>query len=195
MRWVDLDRQKSEYADFVFRKQSPTLVGLFVFFLTLVLTGTAVVLLVKEPLALISILFVILGLGSSYIGNQVYHHRELQKKIEFQNALFSSALGKGYRFCLIAKKDGTIVYVNNGFSALFTHHKEGGGLEEWLTRGKVPSELRDSLFDIMERDLSATLPLTIEGLDATHYPCLLSVESIARPKGFYLLRGTVKSVE
>ena len=56
--------------------------------------------------------------------------------------------------------------------------------------GQVPPELRKSLFDIMERDISTTLPLTIEGLDAIQYPCLLSLESIARPKGFYLLRGT-----
>jgi hypothetical protein len=67
--------------------------------------------------------------------------------------------------------------------------KESGGLEAWLTMGKVPPELRKSLFDIIERDMSTTLPLTIEGLDAIQYPCLLSLESIVRPKGFYLLRG------
>jgi hypothetical protein len=189
MRWVDLDRQKSDYADFVFRKQSPTLVDLFFFFLALVLTGTAMVTLVNDPLALTGILFFVIGLGSWYIGKQVYHHRELQKKIEFQNALLSSALGKGYRFYLIAKKDGTIVFVNHGFNAIFSHHKEGGGLEEWLIMGKVPPGLRKSLFDIMDRDMSATVPLIIEGLDAIQYPCLLSLESIARPKGFYLLRG------
>src|SRR5277367_5362330 len=112
MRWVDLDAQKSEFADFFFRKQFPTLIDLFAVFLTFILTGTAVVLLVHDAMALISILFVILGLASLYVSKQVYRHRELQKKIEFQNALFASALGRGYQFCLIANKNGTVCYLN-----------------------------------------------------------------------------------
>jgi hypothetical protein len=122
MRLVDLDRQKSDYADFVFRTQSPTLVDLFFFFLALILTGTAIAMLVSDPLALTGILFFVIGLGSWYIGKQVYHDRELQKTIEFQNPLLSSALGKGYHFYLIAKKDGTIVFANHGFNAIFSHH-------------------------------------------------------------------------
>ena len=57
---------------------------------------------------------------------QVYPAREAREKqraTEFQNALFASALGKGYRFCLIAGKDGAVVYANPGCHALFTSEK------------------------------------------------------------------------
>jgi hypothetical protein len=40
LRWVDLDNQKSDYADFAFRKQVPTPVQLFFIYLGFILAGT-----------------------------------------------------------------------------------------------------------------------------------------------------------
>ena len=189
MRFSDLDSPPNGYPDFTIRRQRPTLVEMFVFFLVLVLTGVGCVLMIDNRLAVISILFTVLGLASYYAGRQVHRNREQQRATEFQNSLFASALAKGCRFCLIAGKDGVIVYANPGFHALFQARKAGCTLEEWLAAAKVSPGDRKTLLDVIDREGCVQLPLAIEGNDHERHSVLLSVEPVERPKGFILLRA------
>ena len=47
--------------------------------------------------------------------------RDLVLATEFQNAMLASAAQLSTRFCLITKRDGSIVYVDPGFQKLFPH--------------------------------------------------------------------------
>lgn len=190
-RFVDIDNPPSDYPDFTVRKPKPTLVEMFLFFLMLTLTGTAIVLMVHDALALIAILFTIIGLASVYAGRQVHQNRESQRATEFQNALFASILAKGCRFCLIAGKDGKIIYASPGFHDLFLvpEPEVRYGLAEWIEAAKVPPEERHKLLDTVANEVHAEILLGMAGHDDQHHPMRLGVEPIGRPKGFTLIRA------
>jgi PAS domain-containing protein len=188
-RFVDIDHPASRYPDFVVRKPGTTLVKMFFCFFALSLTGVAMALLVHDPEWLVSILLIVLGAASYYAGLQVHRNRESQRASEFQNALFASALSRGWRFCLIAAKDGTIVYANPGFQSLFQYPQEGYRLEEWLTAAKTRGEDRKALLSLIDNGGGVQIPLRMEGSSQRAMALLMSVEPIERPKGFFLLRA------
>lgn len=133
-RYVDLDSQPSGYPDFAAPKRSPTLVEQVLICFSLILTGVITVLLIHDAWALIALLFTAFDLGAVYVTQQTHRNRQLLQATEFQNALFASALARKHRFCLIARKDGGIVYANPQFKVLFPGLGNGGSVQDWRTR-------------------------------------------------------------
>ena len=193
-RFVDIDHPPSEYEDFAVREMRPTLVQMVGFCIALCLIGSAGVYLTGDRLLVIPLLFIIVGLASSVAGVQVHRNREARRATELLNALFASALGRGWWFCLIARKDGRIVYASPGFHALFDAKKDGYGLAEWIAAAGVSEEAETKILALAQGLIrpggqGVELPLSVMSKDGWHHTLLLAAEPIDRPKGFILLRA------
>jgi hypothetical protein len=188
-RFVDLDARPSGYKDFTARRREPTLVEVFVMSLMIVLTGVGMVLLINDKLALTGILFTMIGLACVYLTVNTHHNRELLQATEFHNALFASALARNYAFCLIAASDGTIIYCNAGFKALFPGIDNGHGTGEWLTAGNAPPEDQAWVLGSIEEGTAGQATLTMADGGERSLTLLLLIEPIERPAGFVLMRG------
>jgi PAS domain-containing protein len=190
LRFVDLDARTSAYKDFIIRRRSPTLKELFTLCGTLIITGLCLMYATPNPIGLAALLFTIIGLACVYALIHVHRNRRQLESTEFENALFSSALNKGYHFCLIVAKDGTITYANPGFMDLFGTIRSGTNVADWLAAGKVTSDDRAALYVAIAHDGDSQTKVSIESQDNHWLSLDLKVEPILRPAGFMLLRGT-----
>ena len=189
-RFVDLDNRESPHKKFIGRKRSPGLTDQFLICLMIILTGVGSTLLVHNELALIAILFSMIGLAAVYVTTQTNRNRDLVQATEFENALFTSVMTKGFRFCLIVGTDGAIVYFNPEFVARFPNVKSGANVREWLAQGNASPADSERVLDSIVKDAEQRFTIGIEDCDGQKLSLLLSVEPIiGRLSGFVLLRA------
>lgn len=190
IRYSDIPT-KDMSADFVSRKYIPTVVQLgVVFIFVLIIAITSAVLLTDKGL-LIFLLTVALGTLGVYVIVQIQRTRDLVLATEFQNALFASALGFNNKFCLIIKREGSIIYMDNGFQKMFPDlsRERHLSIAIMLKLGRVAAVDREKVFEIIERGLHDRVIFDIRGSDNEVNKIVMSFEPIARPAGFILLRG------
>jgi hypothetical protein len=112
--------------------------------------------------------------------------------LEFMNALFSSAIGKGYLFACIVKISGEIVFYNRPFQAIFPGYtaQDTRTLKALLDLYNVPEGDRDSLRKFMTENSGGSIATTINAKAQTEKTSItFHLEPIERPTGFFLLRG------
>ncbi len=189
-RFVDLDIRESPHKKFVGRKRTPGLTDQFLICLTIILTAVGIVMLIHNQLALVAILFTMIGLAAVYVTTQTNRNRNLVQATEFENALFTSIMTKGFRFCLIAGKDGAIVYFNPEFLARFPNVKSGANVREWLAQGNASPADSERVLGSIAKDAEQRFPISINDRDGQKLSLLLSVEPIiGRLSGYVLLRA------
>lgn len=117
--------------------------------------------------------------------------RRLVMSSEYQNAMFASAAQIGARFCLVAHKSGSIVYIDPGFQAIFPHFVTGDSrtVTSLLTYANVPEHLARKIVSIMQKNSSETIMLPITGTDNNSIDIFVNIDPIARPKGYFIIRG------
>jgi two-component system cell cycle sensor histidine kinase/response regulator CckA len=189
-RYTDIVNESSELRDFVIRQRFPSLGQLMAVFLaTLVVSISALVLIFNAAL-LISVLCIVLGVAGWYVIVQVQRSRDLVLATEFQNAMFTSALGFNNKFCLIIKRDGGIVYIDNAFQELFpdAHKERHLSVSSLLRYGKVDEDEQERVFAAIARGVYDKVIFDIRGADNQPARVVMSIEPISRPAGFTLLR-------
>lgn len=177
--------------DFVIRRRSPAIVTLFVvLFITLILCmGLSVI--VHDRTVLMMALFIIISSSAWYATLAVQRSYDLLMATEFQNALFSSAIGVNHKFCLIIKQDGVITYLDRAFQDMFPNflRQATRTVDIWLEHGKVAREDREEIFAAIERGGFGKVVFVIRTAGDEYHKIVMSVEPILRPHGFILLRG------
>jgi len=187
-RISDFDTKES---GFVVRKHTPiqAIVRLLMM-ITGIMAGTAVLLYYND----IDGVLLALGVGSAiaYIGRKLEHQETLQRSSEFMNALFSSALGDGYKFCAVARRAGEIVYVNRAFQDVFPTFIEQPkrDLKTLVRLFNIPEEDGQKMMLLATDGALGTVHTSVSvGVDRRSEPLSISVCPISRPHGFVLLRG------
>ncbi len=122
---------------------------------------------------------------------QVQRHRDLLLMTEFQNALFTSVARLNYRFYLIVKKDGSIVYYDPGFQHLFPDvaqqsHKM---LDHMFDRKHVPTEMSQEINRLLQAEEQGVMLLPFTAPDGVQMTLVLHVDPLPKPKGYIAVRG------
>jgi hypothetical protein len=176
---------------FTVRKR--TGVGLFFHFFLLacmVILGVALLVYYQSPKG--CALAIAIGLSFAIIAQNLEKLKKHKESIEFMNALFSSALGAGWKFCCIVKSTGDIVFYNRPFQSIFPAYikQNNRTLESLLTLYNVPQADRDIIngfiFSTSAGSISITLP-AVESAESQTFA--VHIEPIERPTGFFLIRG------
>lgn len=122
---------------------------------------------------------------------QTEKYKTIIERSEFLNALFSSVASEGYKFCIIAnKKDGRIVYLNQGFQKLFPEAVafERRSVGKLLLAYKVDKAKAKLINAAVKKAAKKTYAVEFNGSEKSS-KMKLYIEPIKRPSGFVLIRG------
>lgn len=122
---------------------------------------------------------------------QTERYKEIIERSEFLNALLASAAGEGHKFTAIAtKKNGQIVYLNEGFQKTFPKmvDMERRSLGKLFTTYKVDKTKSKPILEAIKKSSKKTTTIEIKNGKKTQ-KIKISVEPIKRPEGFVLVRG------
>jgi hypothetical protein len=176
---------------FMVRKR--TGIGLFFHFFLLacmVVMGASLLVYYHSPVG--CVVAVAIGLSFALIAQNLEKQKKHKESLEFMNALFSSAIGKGYLFACIVKISGEIVFYNRPFQAIFPGYtaQDTRTLKALLDLYNVPEGDRDSLRKFMTENSGGSIATTINAKAQTEKTSItFHLEPIERPTGFFLLRG------
>lgn len=176
---------------FTVRKR--TGVGLFfhLFLLAcMVILGVALLVYYQSPQG--GVLTIAIGLSFAIIAQNLEKIKKHKESIEFMNALFSSALGAGWKFCCIVKNSGDIVFYNRSFQSIFSDYTKQNTrtLESLLSLYAVPQAERDIINGFISSASTGSISVTLKSEDNTEKQMLaFHIEPIERPTGYFLIRG------
>lgn len=193
MRFTD-DRDNIQLSvDFVSRKQRPSLWAVVTVYAFSILTIFLVSYYRGEgnwlgSMLLITIVVAALAFYSLYI-KQGYLDQIIAT--QFQNALLSAAAGQGAAFCMILKRDGTVVHADNGIREMFPHfaHNEAQALQALLEEGGVSEVDQKRIFMDLQQGKGDRLIFSIERADGEKQEFILTITPLKRPPDFFVIRG------
>jgi hypothetical protein len=177
--------------DFVVRKRRPLWQTLGLMFAALFPVTLGLSFLVTDLVVFSQIMFVMLGSLGTYVVYTVQRCRDLVLATEFQNALFSSALGHSNKFCLIIKNDSTIAYIDRSLQELLPnfYKQPRHAIDVLLEQGQVSKEERKQVFEALDKRVRGKVIFDIIDHKKQTHRIMMTIEPILRPKGFMLLRG------
>ena len=192
-RLTDSLTERSSDNDFVVRRRHPLVMKLLVVF------GVAFVGLYYTAMhthtldgkyLFIATLCLAIGAMAWFTIYYSLRNHDLVMVTEFQNALFASAAGLSSRFCVIVKRDGTIVYFDPGFQRIFRSfvHDEVRSIDALFEKEGIQSEVGRSIYTVLEQGTSDKVLCDIPH-DGALVRYLLTIDSLQRPRGFWVIRG------
>ena len=157
---------------------------------SLIMLGASLLVYYRSPEG--CLLAVAIGASLAIIAHNLERLKKTKEALEFMNALFSSALGKGYKCCFIVKNNGNIVFYNRPFQVLFPNYvaQDDRTLDALMTLSHISPEERGNFSAMVSTSNSGTVTATIrdnEGDEGTKLT--FEIEPIERPTGFFLIRG------
>jgi two-component system cell cycle sensor histidine kinase/response regulator CckA len=184
------DGPSKEVQDFIARKHGPSMSQVALLFGGALTVAASITASVNNKPALIAILFILLAAVGWYVVVQTHRTRDLLMTTEFQNALFSSALGLNNEFCLILRRDGAMVYFDRGFQDMFSDflRQSQRNFAFLLQFGNVAAKDRDTLLTAVNRGSVDKVVFSIETRGRMQ-KLVVHIDPIQRPSGFVLLRG------
>lgn len=191
VRYSDMGLDAIGARDFVARQRTPTYSQIVIIMLSAFLIGVSIVVSIKSTGALVTTLFALFGLIGWYVIYQLMRSRDMLLATEFQNALFASAMGLHNKFCLIIKRDGTIIYLDRSFQELFPDFTQYNhrSVEMLLKLGKVSTEQSEQVINSIARGTYERAIFDMSDARGMPHRIILSIEPITRPAGFIMLRG------
>lgn len=176
-----------------FTTRKRTGVGLFFHFFLLacmVVMGVSLLIYYQSPIG--SAVAVAIGLSFGLIAHNLEKLKKGKESLEFMNALFSSAIGNGYRFACIVKKSGEIVFYNRPFQTIFPAYtaQDTRTLKALLDLYNIPEGDRETIRKFMSDNMGGSIATTINAKAQTEKTSItFNLDPIERPTGFFLLRG------
>lgn len=205
-RFLDIKRQSDLLSDFVRRKHGMPIYWLlsgFVFVVVALFVVTAIL----APQALWGIggtAFALLT-GLAVLSFLYLHNSsDIVMATEFQNALFAATMRANTEFCLILKRDGTVVYSDLQNNPTFAPLLKKGlnGLDALLTHDGLTRRDKDTLLKSLKEKKAARVPFLYHKLGGVDEKLLLLVEPVAnlrtielfinpieRPEGYITIRA------
>lgn len=191
IRYTDSIANKEAVSDFTPRDRKPTVLTLMLIFIFALALSIVLPLIILDKMALVFWLCLMLTLAGWYVIVEITRSRDLILATEFQNALFASALGFNNKFCLIIKREGSIVYMDNGFQKMFPElvRERNVTIAGMLKHGKVGMVEREKVFSALDHGVYDKIIFDIRSSDNSVTKIVMSLEPIIRPSGFILLRA------
>jgi hypothetical protein len=177
---------------FVVRKPHPSIKRGYQICMLIGITFIGIYVLVLNDALMASLMCVLIGTIMLVLAKRIERLQGMLNATEFSNALFTSALTKGYLFTMIAAKNGDIVYLDRNTQAAFPDFIEQPKrtLDLLLTTHGTPPEQCQYIESLVSQPSRADVPMLIQyGVEKTPRQVTLAIDPIDRPKGFVVLRG------
>ena len=177
--------------DFVSRKYNPSVLLVIMLFFGALIVGIGVTSLLLTPFQMIVALTIVMGALGLFVIIELQRLRDMVVAAEYQNAMFASALGYNSKFCIIIKREGTVVYMNGGLYKMFPDlsRERQPSISNLLKMAKVGTVEREKVLDMIQRGVEDRMALDLRSSDNRTHQLMLTVKPIARPSGFLIIRG------
>lgn len=193
MRFADNDPSKVALLDFMPRDRSRHSVHIIFAFICTIAAVLATLRFSKSDSAqdmvglIVCIMLAMLCMVTLYFRKR---SDDLVLATEFQNLLYSSAASLGSQFCIIAKRDATVVHASPGLSDMFNGfpYSVSQSLEGFFIEGRLPKFDQDKIHDalLMNERKSLLIKLsTTMGIS----DMVVNIDPLPRPHGYYAIRG------
>lgn len=197
MRFTDSNTSKVGVMDFAPRARSRHTLYLVAAYVCTVL---AVIVLASQDTdssgrtagaAAISIIIIALALVSLYIRQR---NNDLLLATEFQNMIYASAAEVGTLFCIIAKRDGSTVHAGRSLAKLFNYfpYPTVQALDGFYIESHLPKFDQAKINEALQQDIPKSFLVKINTASGV-MDTVISVEPLARPAGYYVIRGRLFS--
>lgn len=136
--------------------------------------------------------FLIAGLVLFAFAKQTEKNKIILERSEFLNALLASVAGAGQKFVCIATTKGQIAYFNNGFQKHFPQMIEMDKrmISKLFSTYKVADAKKKAILEAVKKGGKKTVDVEIITATAKKAQKMkITVEPIARPAGFVIIRG------
>lgn len=189
MRYAE--QQAKEPVDFVPRRRIPTPLQYILVFAILYLLIILVFQLSSGVLSFSAQVFVVIVVLAFFIGFTVRYNRDLMLATEFQNAILANAFGTDYKFSLIVRADGGLIYIDRGFQELFPRfsHTRHHHLNDFIDIAKISRDHGEAIYSAIDSGAKQRMLLTITTPDGKPMQLVLTTDPISRPGKFVLLRA------
>lgn len=194
MRFENIDSFRAEQLDFVPRHRRTRIYRLIIAFtITIVLVsflafapgmgGAA------QYAPIIAIL--LMALLCLFVVTHEQRTLDLIMANEYQNLLYSQALVIGYSFSIIVRREGTIVHSSDGLGNIFPgfNYPYARVLEGVFEEGLVRKVDRERIMGAIYSGTTDRLIFSVENKYREKKDYIITVEPLARPAGFCLVRG------
>ncbi len=110
---------------------------------------------------------------------------------EFENALFAGAAGTGVKFVFIVKRTRQVIYCNPGFREFFGLDMRAGarGADSMLEEMGLDRQARERALVPLITHEKVEDTVSVKTFDGKRQVVKLVVEPIARPRGYFVVRG------
>lgn len=163
----------------------------YLFSLFLIITFSTI-LIVNQSMLGAQISF-FLGVILFIFAKQIDRYKQVLEITEFFSAMLSSALGHGYKFCVIVRqKDNKIIYLNKGFQKIFpgTTALPLRKFDTLLKTHNAPEASKKAILNSIKNAEEKDLSIKLEtGKDNKTQTVALSIVPISHPDGYSVIRG------
>lgn len=126
-----------------------------------------------------------------YITYNRQQNIDLVMSTEFQNMLFAQSMAIGNVFCIIVRRDGTVVYANDSIKKIFPdyHYSRTMALDAVMHEGSVTDIDRKRLMTAIGSDTADSMVLPIKNKKEEEVRYVLSIAPLSRPAGYSFIAG------
>jgi two-component system cell cycle sensor histidine kinase/response regulator CckA len=194
IRFSDNLSDNTDGSDFIVRKRIPVPVQIILIFAVAFVAIYTTGCIISDTGGRVTfIVTLILTIGSLtwftvYFSSRL---RDLVLATEFQNAMLASAAQLSTRFCLITKRDGSIVYIDPGFQKAFPIFLQNTDrtIDGLLSGTGIAKEVIHKIILTLQQNLSDRVLLNFREGDGAAFQIMMTIDPLPRPKGYLLLRG------
>ncbi len=193
MRFTESTYQSPAQMDFVPRERRGQILQLvlaFIFSIVLIFVLSFVMAKTWGSIGIFASMGVITVL-CFFVVTRKQQNLDLVMNTEYQNLMFAQAAALGSSFCLFTRRDGTVVYSNDGLRKLFPDvaYGESHALDTIFERGKVGAPERERIIAAVFGGKSERVILAITSHDGKTQDYILTIEPLERPGEFLVIRG------
>lgn len=192
MRTEDRKSPLLEPSDFARRKRHGTLhrIG-FCYFASMAMFVYLVGAMEDPSVAHYVLLFIAFGLLTAYSLYSLQKNLDLITDIEFQNAIFSSALGEQSLFTLVVNDKGGLLYADENLYAWFPNTKRESDLmlNSFFDAASIAQNDRDKFLRAITQSRSESMVIGLQDQRGYSRLIRLTLRPVPRPHGVFILQG------
>lgn len=142
----------------------------------------------------VGLFFIILGVLGGLVLYALYsiqRSHDLITDIEFQNALFSSAVKKNSDFTIFLSRDGSICYADSGFKQFFPNVplSNDHALDNFMSSCRFDLATKERMLDAILSSRHEYFLINLAKDDGTEVPFHITLDTLARPVGYFIIKG------
>lgn len=191
MRHTDAPPAVSRASEFAPRVRLPTLAQFVIIFFVDFFIVCAAYYICTTFTQFALMCLVMLALTDTVMIWSVQRSRDQVLVTEFQNALYSAALSINSQFCIILRKDGTIMHTDVGFRAMYPQFQrmQHRMVDDIFQLAHLSKEEVERVYQMIASNTSGHQLVVMRDGDGLAHKIMLYVDPIRRPQDYVLLRG------